>query len=286
MFTQVESSSSTLRRLRVILVRHGETDFNVSRKLQGQMDIALNDTGHLQARQAAAFLSHHCTHPRHAAAISTDNIIGVVSSDLQRAAKTAHTILDGLNQSGRQLPYLSTTELRERCIGSLEGLTMADMRQHHPAHAQKMSRPWDAPDWVPPGEQAESYRNFHQRCIRGLLNVCRQAVEQFPIATHQLSDVSSHRDHHRDTIIVVTHGAVLGVFMRAAAGVGPADRHDLNIPILNASMHWLVWKRSSAHDLNDDVYREEFEFEHWGDVRHLNECGAVTVRALDEIRNE
>jgi len=87
------------------LVRHGQTDWNAQRRLQGSTDIPLNDVGRGQARAAVAALSGH----------EWDVI---VSSPLIRAAETAEMIAGGLGLSQvRRVP-----ELTEREFGPAEGL--------------------------------------------------------------------------------------------------------------------------------------------------------------------
>jgi probable phosphoglycerate mutase len=87
------------------LVRHGQTDWNAQRRLQGSTDIPLNDVGRGQARDAVATLS----------AYEWDV---VVSSPLSRAAETADLIAAGLGLSvARHVP-----ELTERSYGPAEGL--------------------------------------------------------------------------------------------------------------------------------------------------------------------
>ncbi|WP_209741751.1 MULTISPECIES: histidine phosphatase family protein [Micrococcaceae] len=87
------------------LVRHGQTDWNAQRRLQGSTDIPLNDVGRGQARAAAAALSGH-------------EWDAIVSSPLSRAAETANLIADGLGLSvARHVP-----ELTERSFGPAEGL--------------------------------------------------------------------------------------------------------------------------------------------------------------------
>ena len=87
------------------LVRHGQTDWNAQRRLQGSTDIPLNDVGRGQARDAAAALSGH-------------EWDAIVSSPLSRAAETAKLIADGLGLSvDRHVP-----ELTERSFGPAEGL--------------------------------------------------------------------------------------------------------------------------------------------------------------------
>lgn len=87
------------------LVRHGQTDWNAQRRLQGSTDIPLNDVGRGQARDAVAALSGH-------------EWDAIVSSPLSRAAETANLIAAGLGLSvARRVP-----ELAERSFGPAEGL--------------------------------------------------------------------------------------------------------------------------------------------------------------------
>ncbi|WP_255770687.1 histidine phosphatase family protein [Pseudarthrobacter sulfonivorans] len=87
------------------LVRHGQTDWNAERRLQGATDIPLNDVGRGQARDAVANLSGH-------------QWDAVVSSPLSRAAETAGLIADGLGLTvARHVP-----ELTERSFGQAEGM--------------------------------------------------------------------------------------------------------------------------------------------------------------------
>lgn len=87
------------------LVRHGQTDWNAQRRLQGSTDIPLNDVGRGQARDAVAVLSGH-------------RWDAIVSSPLGRAAETADLIAAGLGLGvARHLP-----ELTERSFGHAEGM--------------------------------------------------------------------------------------------------------------------------------------------------------------------
>lgn len=87
------------------LVRHGQTDWNAQRRLQGSTDIPLNDVGRGQASDAVSVLSGH-------------DWDAIVSSPLSRAAETADLISAGLGLSvARRVP-----ELTERSFGPAEGL--------------------------------------------------------------------------------------------------------------------------------------------------------------------
>jgi len=127
----------------VIMIRHGETDWNQLRLMQGQTDIPLNDKGIAQAQAAALALADYA--PSH-----------IYSSDLSRAAQTARiaaTLLGlGVDLDAR---------LRERHFGIIQGLTMDQFQELHPhVHAQFVKR---EPNFVIPG--GESASEFHRRAI-------------------------------------------------------------------------------------------------------------------------
>ena len=84
--------------LELTVVRHGETDWNLTRRIQGQIDVPLNATGVAQARAVASTLR-------------ATTFQGIVSSDLMRAQQTAQP-----NQNGR-LPIILEASLRERQLG-------------------------------------------------------------------------------------------------------------------------------------------------------------------------
>ncbi|HEY1158841.1 MAG TPA: histidine phosphatase family protein [Arthrobacter sp.] len=87
------------------LVRHGQTDWNAERRLQGATDIPLNDVGRGQARDAVAILAPY-------------EWDAIVSSPLSRAAETADLIAAGLGLTvSRRVP-----ELTERSFGPAEGM--------------------------------------------------------------------------------------------------------------------------------------------------------------------
>src|SRR3546814_10221871 len=89
------------------LIRHGETQWNAERRLQGSLDIPLNTTGIEQAERLGPYLRSPLFDTR---------IDTVVSSDLGRAYDTA------LAAAGHfQLPIERNQRLRERCYGIYEG---------------------------------------------------------------------------------------------------------------------------------------------------------------------
>lgn len=137
---------------RIILIRHGETDYNAEARLQGQRDIPLNDRGREQARQAGAALRDLA---------GADTLHGAtfdwVSSPLSRATETmdiARTVA-GLPAGGYDLD----PRLMELTFGEWEGLTWPEVKARAPYAANW--REGDKWNFVPPG--GESYQMLADR---------------------------------------------------------------------------------------------------------------------------
>jgi broad specificity phosphatase PhoE len=102
----------------ILLVRHGETDWNRDRRVQGHTDVPLNDVGRDQAETLAAELA-------------SQPFSAVYSSDLARALDTARILA-----SVRSLPVTTEPALREKSFGTWEGLTEVEVLARFPdAHA-------------------------------------------------------------------------------------------------------------------------------------------------------
>ena len=111
---------------RICFIRHGETDWNVARRIQGQADIPLNETGRSQALAMAFNAAHYA-------------FSAVYSSDLERALDTAKMLAEK-----RGLEVSTTPLLRERHFGIFQGITAEEGLQFNPAaHACYEARDLD-----------------------------------------------------------------------------------------------------------------------------------------------
>ena len=128
---------------RVLAIRHGETAWNVDTRMQGQLDIPLNETGRWQARRLAL-------------ALADEGISAVYSSDLLRAFETAQSVARGSGQ-----PIVSDRGLRERSFGVFEGLTFREVEQRWPEQSERWRK--RDPDHGPEG--GETLRVFYARCV-------------------------------------------------------------------------------------------------------------------------
>ncbi|MDI6870491.1 MAG: histidine phosphatase family protein [Bacillota bacterium] len=96
---------------RLILVRHGETEWNRDAKIQGQLDVVLSAVGRAQAKRVAGRLAG-------------EELAAVYSSDLARARETAAIIAEP-----HCLAVATRPDLREGCFGAWQGLTIAEVQE-------------------------------------------------------------------------------------------------------------------------------------------------------------
>lgn len=117
---------------RLLLLRHGQTTYNATRRMQGQMDTELSAEGVAQAERAAAHLGRR-----------ERDIHRIVSSDLRRAAETAEA-------AGRVLgiDVERDSRLRETNLGDWQGRTHGEIDGEYPG--QRATWRHDA-TWAPPG---------------------------------------------------------------------------------------------------------------------------------------
>ena len=146
-----------------IVVRHGETDANLNKTLQGQLDTPLNPLGIRQAEKTAERLRH-------------ETFDYIFSSDLGRAMKTAELIA-----APHRLPVVSLRALREWNLGTLQGRKWEELRTQYPeiieAFKQEAS---DVP--VPGGESRQDLNIRVADCLDELAD--RYAGKRILLVAH------------------------------------------------------------------------------------------------------
>jgi probable phosphoglycerate mutase len=189
----------------IILIRHGETDWNAEKRLQGHLDTPLNAEGQ---RQAAA-LGH---------VLRDEAIDAIFASDLQRAIKTAEAIAEP-----HRMQVTIDAGLRERGFGAFEGLLRTEMAVAYPeAFAALQARDIDA--CYPAGKNvAETLRDFSTRVMQTMT---------------RLATTGQHKK-----IVMVTHGGVLDCVYRASKGIALSKTRDFDI--LNTALNRIVWDGAS-----------------------------------------
>lgn len=127
----------------ITLVRHGQTDWNLDRRIQGSTDIPLNETGRGHARDAAALLAGATHH-------------AIYASPLVRAHETAQIIADAVGLAQPEL----VSDLREREFGEAEGMLVADYIDRYG-------------DWYAEVPKAESFGQVAERALAALDVIAR-----------------------------------------------------------------------------------------------------------------
>ena len=162
---------------KVILVRHGQTLWNLEMKYQGHCDVALTDKGIHQAELAAIRLAK-------------EDISAVYASDLNRAFKTAECIAEKHNLSVTAIP-----ELREINFGDWEGMTFEGISDPANSHwSEEMTKVFSHPGEakIPGGE------TFHEVKARAMTALNQLVVK-----------------HPNQTIVVVSHGGTIRTILCA-----------------------------------------------------------------------
>jgi len=204
----------------IMLIRHGETAWNLERRLQGQSDAPLNKTGAMQAQRVGVH-------------VSSLGVQAVYSSDLSRAEDTAAAIARAAS-----LPNVrALAGLRERKLGHhLEGRTLQEARAEFPQAVQALlSGGLSTP--IPGGGEST-------------ISVCARvadAIEEIAAA------------HAGERVVIVTHGGVLhNVHMLATGRAAPSGMVNcaINEILVHPGAHnWeiLRWGDSShMHEMEFD----------------------------------
>ena len=139
-----------IRGVRLILVRHGETEGESSIRYHGRTDVPLSELGRAQMRLAARAI-----HSPRAIAFAH-----VFSSPLVRASEGARIV------AGDSAPLITIEEFAEVHFGLFEGLTADEIRERHPDHFARWNADRLAPTYTYP--EGESRADFADRVERGL----------------------------------------------------------------------------------------------------------------------
>jgi len=137
---------------RLFVIRHGETAWNLETRIQGHIDIPLNDKGRWQAERLAL-------------ALQDEGIEAIYSSDLLRAQHTAEAIARATG-----LPLTLDTALRERHFGRLEGKTQEEVAALWPEEALR----WRQRDPAYGPEGGETLQDFYARCVDAITRLASQ----------------------------------------------------------------------------------------------------------------
>ncbi len=145
----------------LVLVRHGETPWNRDRRLQGHIDIDLNEEGRRQARAVAVRLAR-------------ERVDALYTSDLRRARKTADAIALATGVTVQPDP-----SLRERNYGVLEGHRLDELSERFPVEYAQ----WQARQPHAEIERGETLAAFHARICASVERIARLHPGQRVVVT-------------------------------------------------------------------------------------------------------
>lgn len=150
--------------MKIYLVRHGETDWNLENKIQGQTDTPLNDNGKKQAQDLAEKVSREM-----------GKVGSIYSSRQKRALETAGIIGQKLS-----LPPIVHQGLEEICLGEWEGYTWKQVREVFPEEYLNwhQNRRYQAPP------KGESYQQLLNRLLPALDNIVKTEEQDTLLVTH------------------------------------------------------------------------------------------------------
>ena len=129
----------------IVMVRHGETDWNRERRFQGRADQPLNEAGRGQARELAELL--------HGEPVSA-----VYTSPLRRARETAEILAENFGLRPQPLDALLEID-----VGAWEGLTIDEVRATYPERADE--------DWRSGWDEGETYDELARRVLPALVEL-------------------------------------------------------------------------------------------------------------------
>ena len=205
---------------KLVLVRHGESTWNLENRFTGWTDVDLTETGVTQAKNAGLLLR--------ASGYEFDL---AYTSVLKRATHTLWHCLDSMDRTW--LPVVHSWRLNERHYGALQGLNKADMaKQYGDAQVLIWRRSYDTP---PPALEATD-----PRCERADLRYAGLAAGQVPLTECLKDTVARVLPFWNETIapaiqsgqrvIVAAHGNSIRALIKYLDNISDDDIVGLNIP--------------------------------------------------------
>ncbi len=204
----------------VVLLRHGESEWNLSNRFSGWTDIDLTDTGREEAARSAKLLSDEGF---------TFDV--AYTSVLKRAIRTLWIVLDDMDLMW--IPVIRNWRLNERHYGALQGLNKAETAEKH---GDEQVLLWRRSYDVPPPELEPDDERHPGRDPR----YASVPEGEMPLTESLKETVARFVPYWRDVIapdiaagkrvLIVAHGNSLRALVKHLADISDADIIDLNIP--------------------------------------------------------
>jgi probable phosphoglycerate mutase len=214
--------------MKIIVTRHGETEWNRVGRIQGWAPTSLNESGRRQTNQLAEHLAKNY------------DVRKIYSSDLRRAAETTEVILDQLQHSPENIEYLR--DLRERNVGVYQGLSKKRRSEFKEYFLPQGGS--QAVATVP--ENGESISQFSDRVVSAW--------------KHDISyrDVTRSESDCENVLLVVTHGGPIRMILGYLNGSDLVRTYDTD-PHNNCSISEFIRKGPDEYEigsLDSVAYRQ------------------------------
>ena len=203
--------------MNLLLIRHGQTDWNIARRFQGHSNVPLNEFGR---KQAAALADR----------LSAQQIDALYSSDLERAFETAKMIA---HLSGCKPDLHSDSRLREINFGDWEGLSYNEIKEKYPEAL--LARENDVYKNAPPNGET---------------------LEQLTMRVQSMLD-ELYLKHKDQTVIIVAHGGVLQILLCCALKLNPTMYWQFHLSTASISEIALYPDGAILNMMNDTSHLEK-----------------------------
>jgi broad specificity phosphatase PhoE len=193
----------------LVLLRHGETEFIVERRFQGQMETPLTKAGELQARLAGRRLA--LPHGNPPLPIPDSAPFAIVHSPLGRTRQTAEYVAEAMTAADRAAPPLRPEPgLLEIAQGEWEGLTDLEIGARF-GDSLAAWRRWPTRVHAPGGENLDQVSSRVEGALASLLGRLADGGERGTLDRHQVLGYEDGSADLRRWALLVGHGGVFRV---------------------------------------------------------------------------
>lgn len=203
--------------MKLLLIRHGQTDWNIARRFQGHSNVPLNEFGR---KQAAALADR----------LSAQQVDALYSSDLERAFETAKMIV---HLSSCKPNLHSDLRLREINFGDWEGLSYNEIKEKYPEAL--LARENDVYKNAPPNGET---------------------LEQLTVRVQSMLDELYAR-HKDQAVLIISHGGVLQILLCLALKIKPTMYWQFHLSTASLSEIAFYPDGAILNLLNDTCHLEK-----------------------------
>lgn len=205
---------------KLVLIRHGESEWNKLNLFTGWTDVDLTEKGHQEATTAGELLAKDGYH-----------FDVAYTSVLKRAIHTLWHVLDGIDQD--YLPVIKDYRLNERHYGALQGLNKAETAEKY---GEEQVHLWRRSfDVAPPALEADDKRNpanqaMYSTIDKSALPLCESLKDTIARVVPYFNAEIAPRIKAGENILIVAHGNSLRALVKYLDNISDTDIAGLNIP--------------------------------------------------------